>query len=94
MMLIERIDRKTKKMNMKDYIYNTLKENILYFNLKPGKKLNKSDLIKEFNVSRTPIREAFAKLAEENLINIYPQRGSFVSLIDFNSVENFKFVRD
>jgi len=94
MMLIERINQKNEKMNMKNYIYNTLKENILYFNLKPGKKLKKSDLIKEFNVSRTPIREAFAKLAEENLINIYPQRGSFVSLIDFNSVENFKFVRE
>lgn len=91
-MLIEINDQK--KMNMKDYIYNTLKENILYFNLKPGSKLKKSVLIKEFNVSRTPIREALAKLKEENLINIYPQRGSFVSLIDINSVENSKFMRE
>ncbi|CCU80924.1 regulatory protein GntR, HTH [Halanaerobium saccharolyticum subsp. saccharolyticum DSM 6643] len=93
-MLIKITDHKKENMNMKNYIYNILKENILYFNLKPGKKLKKSVFIKEFNVSRTPIREAFAKLEEEKLINIYPQRGTFVSLIDINSVENFKFVRE
>lgn len=85
---------KYKEMNMKNYIYNTLKENILYFNLKPGKRLEKQEIIKKFNVSRTPIREAFAKLKEEKLLDIYPQSGTFVSLIDIPSVEKSKFMRE
>jgi DNA-binding GntR family transcriptional regulator len=44
-------------------------------------------------VSRTPTREAFIKLAEEGLIVIYPQKGSYVSLIDMDQVEEARFVR-
>ena len=47
-----------------------------------------------FRVSRTPVREAFVRLAQEGLLNIYPQRGTFVAKIDLNHLEEARFVRE
>ena len=44
-------------------------------------------------LSRTPVREALLELAKSKLVVIYPQRGSFVSKIDYNLVEESRFVR-
>ncbi|STQ59700.1 GntR family transcriptional regulator [Pseudescherichia vulneris] len=46
-----------------------------------------------FNVSRQPVREAFIKLAENGLIQIRPQRGSYVNKISMTQVRNGCFVR-
>ncbi len=81
-------------LNMKDYVYNVLRENIMNLTLKPGAILRKKEIAKEFGVSRTPIREAFVKLKDEGLIDIYPQRGTFVSYIDLNKVQEAKFMRE
>ena len=43
-------------------IYNELKRRIINMELKPGDVINEKELIEEFNVSRTPIREAILKL--------------------------------
>lgn len=83
-----------KNLNMKDYVYNVLKENIMSLSIKPGTALRKKEIAKEFEVSRTPIREAFVKLKEEGLIDVYPQRGTFVSYIDLNKVNEAKFMRE
>ncbi|SFM14872.1 GntR family transcriptional regulator [Halanaerobium salsuginis] len=83
-----------KNLNMKDYVYNVLKENIMYLKLKPGTVLGKKEMAEEFDVSRTPIREAFVKLKEEGLIDVYPQRGTFVSYIDLDKVQEAKFMRE
>ena len=46
-----------------------------------------------FGVSRTPVREALIRLADEGLIDIYPQAGTFVSRIDLAAVREAQFVR-
>lgn len=46
-----------------------------------------------FDVSRQPVREAFIKLAENGLIQIRPQRGSYVNKISLSQVRNGCFVR-
>ncbi len=46
-----------------------------------------------FEVSRQPVREAFIKLAENGLIQIRPQRGSYVNKISLSQVRNGCFVR-
>lgn len=83
-----------KNLNMKDYVYNVLKENIMYLKLKPGTVLGKKEMAEEFDVSRTPIREAFVKLKEDDLIDVYPQRGTFVSYIDLDRIDEAKFMRE
>ena len=88
-----RINTKDKRENNRNYIYRTLKDNIMQLYLKPGEPISEIELGKSFNVSRTPIREAFIKLAEEKLVDIFPQRGSFISHIDLNIVEEGIFMR-
>lgn len=73
--------------------YSVLKKLIINLDLPPGKKITENEIAEGFKVSRTPVREAFLRLSQEGLIVVYPQRGSFVSLIDLDHVEEAKFMR-
>ena len=75
-------------------IYNLLREEIINLDLAPGLSISEKEISEKFNVSRTPVREAFVRLSQEGLLNIYPQKGSFVSLIDLSSVEEARFMRE
>ncbi|WP_372715118.1 GntR family transcriptional regulator [Ilyobacter sp.] len=88
-----KIETKDKNENNRNYIYKTLRYNIMHLYIKPGELISETELCKYFNVSRTPIREAFIKLSEEKLIDIYPQRGSYVSRIDLKIVKEGIFMR-
>src|SRR5271169_376782 len=58
-----------------------LRRDIIAGRLLPRAMLSEQELAQRFGVSRTPIREALIKLAGENLVEIYPQYGSFVAPI-------------
>ena len=58
-----------------------LREEITYSKLKSGQHLKESELSKEFNVSRVPVREAFRILQSKGYIDVIPNRGSFVKII-------------
>jgi DNA-binding GntR family transcriptional regulator len=60
-------------------VYEHLMTQILSMQLKPFQELSEARLAAEFGVSRTPVREAFARLARRGLVDIYPQRGTLVS---------------
>lgn len=78
----------------RDYAYQTIKEQIINLELKPGTKISEKEIAEKLQVSRTPVREAFQKLAQEELIGIYPQSGTVVSKIDLGHVEEARFVRE
>jgi GntR family transcriptional regulator, rspAB operon transcriptional repressor len=78
----------------KVFAYNQLKDEILKLKLIPGTKISEKIMSDELQVSRTPIREAFIKLAQEELLTIVPQSGTFVSLINLNLAEEARFVRE
>ncbi len=80
--------------SMKDYVYNIIKKNIMELNLKPGVSLKKEIIAKKLGVSATPVREAFARLSEDELIDIYPQRGTYVTHINPDKIEQAKFMRE
>ncbi|MGL5051065.1 GntR family transcriptional regulator [Cetobacterium sp.] len=80
--------------NTRQYIYRVLRENIMNLNLKPGEAIREIELSGILNVSRTPLREAIVQLIEEKLLEVFPQRGSFVSKINLNLVEEAVFVRE
>lgn len=81
-------------VNAKEYAYEEIKTEILKLKLTPGTKISEKAMSDRLNVSRTPIREAFLKLAEEELLTIIPQRGTFVSLINLDLAEEARFVRE
>lgn len=62
-------------------IYKRLHAAIVSMALPPGTPLQDKILCAQFSVSRTPVREALIRLAEDGLVDIFPQSGTFVSRI-------------
>ena len=77
----------------RDYVLRILKDNIVSLELEPGSRISENDLALELGVSRTPIREALIELSKIKIVEIYPQKGSYVSVIDWNLVEEAQFTR-
>ncbi len=65
-------------------IYRILRRDIVHCLIAPGTPLSEKEVSVRFNVSRQPVREAFIKLAENGLIQIRPQRGSYVNKISMS----------
>lgn len=74
-------------------IFNILQRDIVHCNILPGTVLSEKEVSVRFNVSRQPVREAFIKLAESGLIQVRPQRGSFVNKISIRHVNDGCFIR-
>lgn len=75
-------------------VYETIKESIIKLRFKPGQRLSEKELSEKLQVSRTPIREAFIRLSETGLLEVYPQRGTFVSYINLRDVYEALFIRE
>jgi DNA-binding GntR family transcriptional regulator len=75
-------------------IHRIIRERIVCTDLLPGVRLSEAELAKHFNVSRQPVREAFIKLADEGLLEVRPQRGTYVRKISVASVLDARFVRE
>ena len=60
----------------------------------PSRNRIPEEISLEFQVSRTPVRESFVRLAQEGLLEVYPQRGTYVSLIQVDLVEEARFMRE
>lgn len=73
--------------------YNSIRESIIKMDLEPGAILSEKDICAEFDISRTPVREAVLRLAQEGLINVIPGDGTFVSKISVRSVIEGQIVR-
>lgn len=76
-----------------DKLYEILKDDLLCLKLKPGQMISENDISKLYNVSRTPLRSVFSRLKNDKLIEVYPQRGSFVSLLDLDYIKNIIYMR-
>ncbi|AZK48959.1 GntR family transcriptional regulator [Paenibacillus lentus] len=75
-------------------VYYELKKQIVNMELPPGTTLSEKEVSITFNVSRTPVRESFVRLAQEGLVLVLPQRGTRVSLIDPDLVLEAQFMRE
>lgn len=84
---------RTARENGRDYALRTLKENIVSLQLEPGSQISENELATEMGLSRTPVREALIELSKVRIIEIYPQRKTIVSLIDYDLVEEARFMR-
>lgn len=67
---------------LRKQVYKVLREAILKGELMIGEKITEMEIASELSVSRTPVREAFRMLEQEELINIIPQQGVFIAGIE------------
>jgi DNA-binding GntR family transcriptional regulator len=75
-------------------IHAVLRNDIVGGRLAPRVMLSEQEIAAGFGVSRTPVREAMIKLAEEGLVEIFPQYGSFVAPIKLRDVFASQFARE
>lgn len=79
--------------NVTAEVTQALRQGIVTLALPPGTVLDKAGICAHFDVSRFPVSEAFARLAEEGLVDIAPQRGSTVSLVRIADVREYMLIR-
>ncbi len=77
----------------REYALRTIRDNIIRLELAPGSMLSENALAAEMGLSRTPVREALMELSRDRIVEIYPQRGSAVALVDYALVEETRFMR-
>jgi GntR family transcriptional regulator, rspAB operon transcriptional repressor len=75
-------------------LIESLRGRIVRGELAPGMRLSEQDIADAYNLSRQPVREAFIRLAGEGLVEVRPQRGTFVRKISLQEVEASRFVRE
>lgn len=72
-----------------DRIENELRRRILTLELEPGQVVSEAALMKRYDWGRTPLREAFQRLAEQSLVQIIPRQGVIItplSVFDFTAM--------
>jgi GntR family transcriptional regulator, rspAB operon transcriptional repressor len=62
--------------------------------LEPGRQISENEIADKLGVSRTPVREALARLRDDQLVRIVPQLGTFVSRISVSGVDDAQFLRE
>ncbi len=74
-------------------VYQSLLRSIIEFRLEPGERISENQIAQQYNVSRSVIRTAFTRLRQLRLIEIFPQRGTYISLIDLNYISDLLMLR-
>ena len=90
MFIADRFPRETGR----DYALRVLKDNIIRLELEPGCMVSENELASLLGLSRTPVREALIELSKVDIVEIYPQKGSRIALIDPGLVEQSYFIRE
>lgn len=75
-------------------VYEAIRGAIVSTELEPGQQISENELADKLGVSRTPVREALARLRDDQLVQIVPQLGTFVSRISVAGVDDAQFLRE
>ena len=76
-----------------DIVFETLHTKILSLELLPGTRISEADVAAKLGVSRQPVRDAFNRLSNLQLLKVRPQRATVVSGFSITEIENARFIR-
>jgi DNA-binding GntR family transcriptional regulator len=76
-----------------DLAYEDLRDRIVTLRIKPGEPIDEDTVGQQLEMGRTPIREAIKRLALENLVTVFPRRGTFASEINITDLALISDVR-
>lgn len=80
--------------SVRQRLFQVLRQSIIQMVLAPGQALSEKEIADTFSVSRQPVREAFIRLSEAGLVEVKPQRGTYVVKISQRAVLEARFVRE
>ncbi len=76
-----------------DEVYRGILNDIIQLQLKPGERISENQIAQQYGVSRSVIRTAFTRLQQIRFIEIFPQRGTYISLFDLNYIADLLMLR-
>lgn len=77
----------------REYAFRIIHDNIINLEIKPGSLIGEQEIANELGLSRTPVHEAFLELSKSKIIDILPQKGCKVSMIDSELIREARFLR-
>ncbi|MDA8870014.1 GntR family transcriptional regulator [Rhizobiaceae bacterium] len=83
----------TERLTTSQEVFRKLRADIIKLRLAPGAKLSEVEVAKAYQVSRQPVREAFMRLGELDLLQIRPQKATRVRKISLQDLRNTRFLR-
>lgn len=85
--------RNTQKSAISNQVYQAIKNKIMTMQLEMGESLQEESLAKEYNVSRTPVRDALKKLESDGLVTIMPYKGCIVREVTESDINEIYTIR-
>jgi len=79
--------------SLADRAYLSIRELIVSLELAPGALIDERQLVETLGIGRTPVREALRRLAQEQLVEVFPRRGMFVTGVDVRDLARISEVR-
>jgi DNA-binding GntR family transcriptional regulator len=87
------VTRREPRELLADRAYAELRDRIVTLRIAPGAPIDEDALGGELQIGRTPVREAIKRLALENLVTVFPRRGTFASEINITDLADISDVR-
>ena len=81
------------RSNKKSDVYLGLRDDITSLTLYPGEELSIETLCSKYSVSRSPLRDALLRLERDKLVDIFPQKGTRVSFLNEEILEEERYMR-
>jgi len=83
------LDRRTSADDVYDFLYGQINA----LKLLPGTRISEVEMAERFDVSRQPVREAFIRLANRDLLLVRPQRATVVRRFSNEKIKRARFIR-
>lgn len=80
--------------SLADQAYVAIRDLIVTLEMEPGALIDERRLIESLGIGRTPVREALRRLAQEQLVEVFPRRGMFVTGVDVRDLARISEVRE
>jgi len=80
--------------SLADQAYVAIRDLIVTLKMKPDALIDERRLIESLGIGRTPVREALRRLAQEQLVEVFPRRGMFVTGVDVRDLARISEVRE
>lgn len=90
---ISLVDTAVEASLLADRAYVAIRDLIVSLRLAPGSLIDERRLVESLEIGRTPVREALRRLAQEQLVEVFPRRGMFVTGVDVKDLARISEVR-
>ena len=91
--MAEQLTHLAERRTSTDIVYDYLYQEIVTVRLLPGAKISEAEIAKNFGISRQPVRDAFARLGNDGLLLVQPQKATEVKKFSERTIARARFVR-